>query len=211
MVTLGGEWLAKDISRLQTNRNMQNFQWPMLTSLHVYFSLEVNGEGAVGDAQIHPIFSWLGNALLRFSQNLMRAIVFVVFVRLIYHHLSTGGQAPGIPGPVRPMKAMCCRACLGRGVGGFLGLCDGFVDRFLGLSLSGCPQIRPLPWPGFAWTQATFCSDTRGKPGQDQPRKYSDIFGIFGISRSSPDSDIFGNIRKYSFPNERETLLSFPT
>ena len=37
-------------------------------------------------------------------------------------------------------------------------------------------------------------------------RKYSDIFGIFGISRSSSDSEIFGNIRKYSFPNERETL-----
>ena len=38
-------------------------------------------------------------------------------------------------------------------------------------------------------------------------RKYSDIFGIFGISRSSSDSEIFGNIRKHSFPNERETLF----
>ena len=39
-------------------------------------------------------------------------------------------------------------------------------------------------------------------------RKYSDIFGIFAISRSSSDSEIFGNIRKYSFQNERETLWS---
>ena len=36
-------------------------------------------------------------------------------------------------------------------------------------------------------------------------QKYSDIFRIFGISRSSSDSEIFRDIRKYSFPNEWET------
>ena len=36
-------------------------------------------------------------------------------------------------------------------------------------------------------------------------RKYSDIVGILGISRSCCDSETFGNIEKYLFPSERET------